>query len=98
MNDNSHDFSDEDMRAAREKFAAKVDGRRAARKNRQKRVGDAVDRRSLRSSGRTAQFNFKSTPGLKSAAAEAAARRSVTLAEWMEEAVEAKLALEANNG
>jgi predicted HicB family RNase H-like nuclease len=97
MTDSTHDFSDEDLRAARAKFAAKVDGRKAARKTRQKRLSASTDGRSLRASGRTEQFNFRSSPGLKKSAQNAAAGRGITLAEWMEEAVEAKIAAEAAN-
>jgi predicted HicB family RNase H-like nuclease len=73
---------------ARKKLTPKLDNRR---KKRQKRLADSVDRRSLRASGRTEQFNFKSTPGLKARAQEAAVRKGITLAEWMERAVEAAL-------
>jgi hypothetical protein len=76
---------------ARKKLTPKLDNRKAARKKRQKRLADSVDRRSLRASGRTEQFNFKSTPGLKARAQEAAVRKGITLAEWMERAVEAAL-------
>jgi predicted HicB family RNase H-like nuclease len=44
--------------------------------------------------GRTAQFDFKSTPGLHQRAKEAAARNGVRLAKWMESLVEAALAAE----
>ena len=91
------DWSDEDLRKAREKFASKVDGRKAARKSRQKRVSDSVDGRSLRATGRTEQFNFRSNPGLKDLATEAAERAGITLAEWMENAVHAQLDKEANH-
>jgi predicted HicB family RNase H-like nuclease len=81
-----------DMEAARKKFGTKVDSSTKARKTRHKAVANAKDGRSLRASGRTAQFNFKSTPGLKQRAQEAAAAEGITLAEWMEQAVEAWLA------
>ena len=45
----------------------------------------------MRSTGRTAQFNFKALPELKPAALKAAQKSGLTLAEWMEEAVTAKL-------
>ena len=54
------DVSDDwDMAAARAKFAAKVDTRKAARKDRQKRLNGAVDGRSLRATGRTEHLNFR---------------------------------------
>src|SRR5262245_8271150 len=70
--------------------------RKKARQSRQKRIAKAVDRsamdgRSLRCTGRTAQFNFKALPELKPAAQKAAGKAGLTLAEWMEEAVTAKL-------
>ena len=83
-----------DMRAAREKFRPRVDTSRKTRKSKLKNLDGTADRRSLRESGRVAQFNFKSTPGLKERAQKAAALRGLKLAEWMEEAVLAKLETE----
>jgi len=90
------DDDDWDMAAARAKLAPQHDNSKRARQSRQKRIAKAVDRsatdgRSLRSTGRTAQFNFKALPGLKPAALKAAQKSGLTLAEWMEEAVTAKL-------
>jgi predicted HicB family RNase H-like nuclease len=93
----SHDFSDEDLIAARKKFAKKVDGSGKAHRTRQKRTSDSVDGRVLRSTGRTEQFNFRSTPELRAAVLEAAKRREMTLVEWMEEAIGEKLAKERGN-
>ena len=77
---------DWDMAAARAKLAPKHDSSKKARQTRQKRIAKAVDRsardgRSLRSTGRTAQFNFKALPELKPAAQRAAERAGMTLAE-----------------
>src|SRR5262245_7211772 len=90
------DDEDWDMAAARAKLAPQHDNSKKARQSRQKRIAKAVDRsakdgRSLRSTGRTAQFNFKALPELKPAAQKAAEKAGLTLAEWMEEAVTAKL-------
>lgn len=85
-----------DMKAAAAKFGAAVDNTRRARKVRHSVVSSATDRRSLRATGRTDQFNFKSVPGLKKRAQEAATAEGITLAEWMERAVTA--ALEAAEG
>jgi hypothetical protein len=82
------------MRAAREKFRPVVDTGRKSRKAKMKTLIGAVDRRSLRETGRTAQFKFKSAPDLKARAQKAAGMRRLTLAEWMEEAVLAKLGTE----
>ena len=88
MNDDAEVY---DMQKAREKFAAAISPKKGERKARAKRLTESIDGRSRRSTGRTEQFNFKSTPGLKTRAQEAAERDGVTLAEWMETAVEAKL-------
>ena len=57
------DVSDDwDMAAARAKFATKIDTRKAARKDRQKRLNGAVDGRSLRATGRTEHLNFRASP------------------------------------
>lgn len=79
------------MAEAVAKFAPKVDNSRKARKSRHKTVSNATDGRSLRASGRTAQFNFKALPELKPAAQQAAREAGLTLAEWMEAAVNAAL-------
>jgi hypothetical protein len=80
-----------DWNAARKKLAPKHDNRKAARKGRQKRLSDAVDGRSLKATGRTEQFNFKSMPGLKDRARAAAEREGVSLAVWMERVVQSAL-------
>jgi predicted HicB family RNase H-like nuclease len=90
------DDDDWDMAAARAKLVARHDNSKKARQTRQKRIAQAVDQsardgRSLRRTGRTAQFNFKALPELKPAAQEAAERAGLTLAEWMEMAVQAAL-------
>jgi hypothetical protein len=90
------DDEDWDMQAARAKLAPLYDNSKKARQSRQKRIAKAIDRsatdgRSLRSTGRTAQFNFKALPELKPAAQRAAERAGMTLAEWMEMAVQAAL-------
>ena len=55
-----------DFAKARAKLAPKLDGRKSARKNRQKRLANAVDGRSLRATGRTEHLNFKARPEIKS--------------------------------
>jgi hypothetical protein len=67
-----------------------------ARKKKEKQIRSAVDGRTLKVTGRTEQFNFKSREGLKRRVSEAAADEGVTIAEWMERAVEA--ALKAREG
>jgi hypothetical protein len=81
-----------DFAKARAKLAPKQDGRKAARKNRQKRLADAVDGRSLRATGRTEHLNFKARPEIKDLLATHVPKRKVSL--WLEEAIIAKLKAE----
>ena len=81
-----------DMAAARNKFRAAADTSKKGRATRHKAISASVDRRTLTRTGRTAQFNFKSTPGLHARVKAAAESKGQTLAEWMEGAIEAKLA------
>ena len=67
----------------------KVDGRRVARKSRQKKTSDAVDGRSLRATGRTEHLNFKATPRIKQALAKHVPKGKTSL--WLEEAIIEKL-------
>jgi hypothetical protein len=78
-----------DFDAARAKLAPKLDGRKAARRNRQKQLANAVDGRSLRATGRTEHLNFKATPEIKALLAKHVPKGSVSL--WLEEAIIAKL-------
>jgi hypothetical protein len=82
-------FDDLDMAAARAKFSAKVDGRKAARKTRQKKTAEAVDGRSLRATGRTEHLNFKATPQIKEALATHVPKGKTSL--WLEQAIIEKL-------
>ena len=82
-------FDDLDMAAARAKFSAKVDGRKAARRTRQQKTADAVDGRSLRATGRTEHLNFKATPQIKKALAKHVPKGKTSL--WLEEAIIEKL-------
>ena len=93
------DVSDDwDMAAARAKFAAKVDTRKAARKDRQKRLNGSVDGRSLRATGRTEHLNFKALPEIKEAVAKAAAEAGITKSLWLEQAILAALKAQESAG
>ena len=81
-----------DFAKARAKLAPKLDGRKAARRNRQKRLTEAVDGRSLRATGRIEHLNFKATPEVKALLAKHVPKRTVSL--WLEEAIIAKLRAE----
>jgi hypothetical protein len=85
------DWNPEDYAAAIAKLSPKHDGSKKARKSRHKKVDGTTDGRSLKATGRTEQFNFKSTPGLKDRARAAAVREGVSLAIWMERVVESAL-------
>ena len=81
-----------DFEKARAKLAPKLDGRKAARKNRQKRLADSVDGRSLRATGRTEHLNFKATPEIKALLAKHVPKGTVSL--WLEGAIIAQLKAE----
>ena len=84
------DVSDDwDMAAARAKFAVKVDTRKAARKDRQKRLNGSVDGRSLRATGRTEHLNFRASPQIVEALDKYIPKGKRSL--WLEEAIIAKL-------
>jgi hypothetical protein len=95
MSDETEVFSIADRKR---QMAAKYNNRTSARKAQRKRLAGATDGRSLRSTGRVEQFNFRCTPGLHARATEAAAEAGISLAEWMENAVEASLAAQASGG
>ena len=65
---------------------------KTARKSKRKKIADTVDKRTLRATRRSEQFNFRARAGLKEKAQQAAEAAGVTVAEWMELAVEAYLA------
>ena len=84
----------EAMRLLAQKFATKSSRSqpvKAERKEKEKKARSVVDGRSLRATGRTAQFNFKCTPEIKALVHETADSESLTVAEWMERAVLAAL-------
>jgi hypothetical protein len=85
-------FDDLDMAAARAKFAAKIDGHKAARRGRQRKLANASDGRSLRATGRTELVNFRAQPRIKRALADHIPKGKISL--WLEEAIVAKLKAE----
>ncbi len=82
-------YDDLDMKAAREKFNAKLNPGKAARKARQKKLKDADDGRSLRATGRTAHMNWKAHPRIKALLDAHVPKGNRSL--WLEEAIIAKL-------
>jgi len=95
MTDNAVEFDYEDpdaMAKAREKLRAKgFSPGPKARKQKEQKIRSAVDGRTLKVTGRTEQFNFKAREGLKHSVNEAAKAEGITIAEWMERAIEAAL-------
>jgi hypothetical protein len=82
------------IQKAREIWIAKggdTRGKKARQKKRQKIAG-TVDKRSLRATGRTEQFNFRTDPETAGRIREAAASADMSIVDWMEEAVVAYLA------
>ena len=94
MNDTELTPEDEEWNfaLARAKLAPKLDGRKGARKNRQKRLANAVDGRSLRATGRTEHLNFKARPEIKSLLAKHVPKGKVSL--WLEQAILTQLRAE----
>jgi predicted HicB family RNase H-like nuclease len=81
-----------DIREARKLWAQKSEPPdKKARKNKRKQIADTVDKRSLRATGRTEQFNFRASPEMIAKVMDAAASAGVPIAEWMEDAVAAYL-------
>jgi hypothetical protein len=62
-----------------------------ARKQQEKKVRGAVDGRTLRTTGRNAQFNFKCREDIKKGVTEAAAADGLSIAEYLERLIEADL-------
>jgi hypothetical protein len=87
-----------DMRKARQMLIASGGVDKASRKAKRAKLVGSVDKRSLRKTHRTEQFNFRAIEGLKARAQEAAELAGIALAEWMERAVEAYLAQPAKDG
>ena len=65
--------------------------KKAERKKKEIKARGMVDGRSLRATGRTAQFNFKCLPEIKSLVHETVESEGVTVSEWMEKAMLAAL-------
>jgi hypothetical protein len=81
-----------DMKAARAIFAPKIDPRKKARKERQRQAVNAVDRRSLRATGRTEHLNFKAHPDIIAALNAHVGKGNKSL--WLEKAIKAQLRAE----
>lgn len=80
-----------DMAAARRKFNAAFDNTKSARRKREVSLAQTIDRRTLRTTGRTEQCNFRIRPELKGEINEAARKAGLGLSEWLERAAEAML-------
>ena len=91
------DDDDWDMAAARLRLKPKIDQTKRGRQDRQRKLAKSVDPiasdgRSLRATGRTAQYNTKMKPELKALLASHIPRGQASL--WLEEAILAKLKAE----
>lgn len=75
----------------RETQKGRYDGSTAGRKKRKRRRENAVDGRSMRATGRTDQFNFRVRAELKDSVQRAAEDEGISVAEWMERALETAL-------
>lgn len=73
-------------------FAPKTDSRKKARKHRQRQAANAVDRRSLRATGRTEHLNFKAHPDISAALTAHVGKGNKSL--WLEKAIKAQLRAE----
>jgi hypothetical protein len=75
--------------SALSRFKSGVDTSRKGRKTRHVTVTGAIDKRSLRATGRTEQMNFKVTPQIRDSLAKRVGRGKMSL--WLEQAIVAKL-------
>ena len=92
--DDDLELSENELRNGRLMYRAALkalQSQKSHRKQREKKVQSSVDGRSLRATGRTAQFNFKCSPEIKTRVHERADSEGTTVAEWMERAMEAAL-------
>src|SRR5262245_27777932 len=71
------------------RMRSNVDTGRKGRKARHLTVAGAIDKRSLRATGRTEQMNFKVTKEIKAALGKHVGRGRMSL--WLEQAITAKL-------
>jgi len=84
MPENREEQEIHSFEAARKKWNRKLDLSKPARDSRAKRLAESVDHRSLRTTGRNQQFNFRCREGLKEKVQDAAAKAGLNVAEWME--------------
>ncbi|MBS0251098.1 MAG: hypothetical protein JSR78_08535 [Proteobacteria bacterium] len=73
-----------DWGLARKKWAGKMDNKRNARKEREKKVAASIDRRSLKASDRDSIFSFRTNADLKPLATKLAKSRGLGIGEFME--------------
>src|SRR5262245_17955595 len=77
------------MDAVLKRMRSSVDTGRKGRKARHLTVAGAIDKRSLRATGRTEQMNFKVTKEIKDALVKYVGRGRMSL--WLEQAIITKL-------
>jgi predicted HicB family RNase H-like nuclease len=88
-----------DIREARKLWAAKSGpSDKKARQKKRSKIAATIDKRSLRATGRTEQFNFRASPEMIASVRDAASAAGIPIAEWMEDAVAAYLAKARGDG
>jgi hypothetical protein len=87
--DEQQDVETFPMGVVLQRFRSNVDTGRKGRKARHLTVSGAIDKRSLRATGRTEQMNFKVTKEIRDALAKHVGRGKMSL--WLEQAIVAKL-------
>lgn len=86
-----------DWGLARQKWAGKLDNKRKARKERERKVAATIDRRSLKASDRDSIFSFRTNADLKPLATKLAKSRGLGIGEFMEMLVMAAARDEGSN-
>ncbi|CAA2141311.1 hypothetical protein [Hyphomicrobium sp. ghe19] len=83
-------MADEDVNdwsVARQKWAGKMDNKRKARKERERKLATSIDRRSLKATDRDSIFSFRTNADLKPLATKLAKSRGLGIGELMESLV-----------
>ena len=92
-NERAHSMKDarRATRAMSSAWGAMKESAAAARQDREKAIDNTIDGRSLRSTGRNAQFNFRARPNLRDEAMAVAKAQGLSLAEFMEKVIQSAI-------
>jgi len=85
-----------DLRDAFRKAMEQRKSGKAQRKSREKKVQSAVDTRSLKTTGRTAQLNVTIHPDLKQAITDYAKENGIKIVDLIERALKKEIGLKGN--